>query len=144
MEDGSVTIARPRTVTFPAGFTLAAALNPCPCGSSTTRSAVHLLATQIARYLAKISGRSSTHRLAGGGGRADDGRDRIGRPGESSRNPQARRRRARSARALPPRDVAQREMTTRHLPRVQLDVSSRKLLISRSTGSTSPRAHDRI
>jgi magnesium chelatase family protein len=33
MEDGLVTIARAaRTVAFPARFTLAAALNPCPCG----------------------------------------------------------------------------------------------------------------
>src|SRR5215212_9044822 len=58
MEDGIVTIARAaRTITFPSRFTLAAALNPCPCGffNDDVRECL-CTAHQIARYLAKISG----------------------------------------------------------------------------------------
>ncbi len=58
MEDGHVTIARvARTLTFPSRFTLAAALNPCPCGFfNDGRRACTCVPPQIARYLAKISG----------------------------------------------------------------------------------------
>jgi magnesium chelatase family protein len=58
MEDGHVTIARAaRTVTYPARFTLAAALNPCPCGYfQDTRRECLCTPAQIQRYLAKISG----------------------------------------------------------------------------------------
>jgi magnesium chelatase family protein len=58
MEDGIVTIGRVlRTVTFPSRFTLAAALNPCPCGFFNDARHECICSTiQIARYLAKISG----------------------------------------------------------------------------------------
>jgi magnesium chelatase family protein len=58
MEDGVVTIARTsRTLTFPSRFTLAAALNPCPCGFfNDGRHECSCTPPQIARYLAKISG----------------------------------------------------------------------------------------
>jgi magnesium chelatase family protein len=58
MEDGTVTIARAaRTVTYPARFTLAAALNPCPCGYfNDSRRECICTPQQILRYLAKISG----------------------------------------------------------------------------------------
>ena len=60
MEDGLVTIARAlRTVTYPSRFTLAAALNPCPCGffnDDGARRECVCSPQQIARYLAKISG----------------------------------------------------------------------------------------
>ena len=58
MEDGIVTIARAaRTVTFPSRFTLAAALNPCPCGFfNDARRECICSQMQISRYLAKISG----------------------------------------------------------------------------------------
>lgn len=58
MEDGVVTIARAaRTVTFPCRFTLAAALNPCPCGFfNDDRRDCICSPQQIARYLSKISG----------------------------------------------------------------------------------------
>jgi magnesium chelatase family protein len=58
MEDGIVTIGRvTRTVTFPSRFTLAAALNPCPCGFfNDGRRECVCGAMQIARYLGKISG----------------------------------------------------------------------------------------
>jgi magnesium chelatase family protein len=58
MEEGCVTIARAaRALTFPSRFTLAAALNPCPCGYfNDSRRACTCGGQQIARYLAKISG----------------------------------------------------------------------------------------
>jgi predicted ATPase with chaperone activity len=40
LEDGTVSIARAAmSLTFPARFMLAAAMNPCPCGFSTTAPA---------------------------------------------------------------------------------------------------------
>ncbi len=58
LEDGFVTISRAaRTVTFPSRFTLAAALNPCPCGYfNDGRRSCTCTPLQIARYLSRISG----------------------------------------------------------------------------------------
>jgi magnesium chelatase family protein len=58
LEDGSVSIARAAmSLTFPARFMLAAAMNPCPCGfqNSGTRDC-HCTQPMIQRYLQKISG----------------------------------------------------------------------------------------
>ncbi len=58
LEEGSVTIARAATsVTFPARFMLAAAMNPCPCGffGDSTREC-HCSPPQIQRYVSRISG----------------------------------------------------------------------------------------
>ena len=58
LEDGTVTIARAAlTVSFPARFMLAAAMNPCPCGffGDPTREC-HCSPPQIQRYVSKISG----------------------------------------------------------------------------------------
>jgi magnesium chelatase family protein len=58
LEDGSVTIARAAlSLSFPARFMLAAAMNPCPCGffGDVTREC-HCSPPQIQRYVAKISG----------------------------------------------------------------------------------------
>jgi magnesium chelatase family protein len=58
LEQGRVTIARSSaSVTYPAGFMLIAAMNPCPCGYFSDR--VHPCActpTQIQRYRARVSG----------------------------------------------------------------------------------------
>ncbi len=58
LEDGRVTIARAHvSVTYPANFTLAAAMNPCPCGYFTdTRGECSCTPTQIQRYMSRISG----------------------------------------------------------------------------------------
>jgi magnesium chelatase family protein len=59
LEDGNVTIARAAmSLTFPARFMLAAAMNPCPCGY---HGSAHLRQCQcggpvIQRYVSKISG----------------------------------------------------------------------------------------
>jgi magnesium chelatase family protein len=58
LEDSSVTIARANmTLSFPAGFMLVAAMNPCPCGfyGDTTREC-RCTPAIIQRYLGKISG----------------------------------------------------------------------------------------
>lgn len=58
MEDGKVTISRAAfSLTYPANFMLAAAMNPCPCGyySDPSRNCTCVPAV-VQRYLAKISG----------------------------------------------------------------------------------------
>jgi magnesium chelatase family protein len=58
LEDRSVTISRAAmSLTFPAAFMLAAAMNPCPCGYFNDRSReCHCTPPLIQRYVAKISG----------------------------------------------------------------------------------------
>jgi magnesium chelatase family protein len=58
LEDGRVTIARAHvSVTYPASFTLAAAMNPCPCGHFTdTRGECSCTPPEIQRYMSRISG----------------------------------------------------------------------------------------
>ncbi len=58
VEDGSVTIGRAKvTLTYPARFMLAAAMNPCPCGYFTDPyHECRCTPQQIQRYHAKISG----------------------------------------------------------------------------------------
>jgi magnesium chelatase family protein len=58
LEDGNVCIARATmSLTFPARFMMAAAMNPCPCGywGDRTREC-HCTETLIQRYVSKISG----------------------------------------------------------------------------------------
>lgn len=58
LEDAQVTIARAAmTLTFPARFMLAAAMNPCPCGFvSDPKHDCTCTAQQIQRYTARVSG----------------------------------------------------------------------------------------
>src|SRR6201987_4779336 len=58
LEDGTVCIARASmSLTFPARFMLAAAMNPCPCGFFNDRSReCHCSQPMIQRYISKISG----------------------------------------------------------------------------------------
>jgi magnesium chelatase family protein len=58
LEHGKVTIARSSaSVTYPAGFMLVAAMNPCPCGYFSDRSRPCVCTpTQIQRYRARVSG----------------------------------------------------------------------------------------
>jgi magnesium chelatase family protein len=58
LEDGTVSIARASmSLTFPARFMLAAAMNPCPCGFFNDSSReCHCTQPMIQRYVSKISG----------------------------------------------------------------------------------------
>jgi magnesium chelatase family protein len=58
LEDGDVTIARSQiSLTYPSNFTLAAAMNPCPCGFATDPTKQCTCTTpQIQKYLSRISG----------------------------------------------------------------------------------------
>jgi magnesium chelatase family protein len=58
MEDGDVTISRAAiSLTYPANFMLAAAMNPCPCGYHTDPlRECRCTPEQIARYLSRVSG----------------------------------------------------------------------------------------
>ncbi len=58
LEDGCVTVSRAQgSVTFPARFTLLAALNPCPCGFLTDQDqACTCSPLQISKYRKRLSG----------------------------------------------------------------------------------------
>ena len=58
LEDHTVTIARASmSLSFPARFMLAAAMNPCPCGFHNDRTReCHCTPPMIQRYISKISG----------------------------------------------------------------------------------------
>ena len=57
LEDGVVTLSRAAArLTFPARFTLVAAMNPCPCGHLGGVRPCHCSPALIDRYLARISG----------------------------------------------------------------------------------------
>jgi magnesium chelatase family protein len=61
LENGQITISRAaRQASFPAGFQLLAAMNPCPCGwlgaPAASGHACRCTAEQITRYQAKLSG----------------------------------------------------------------------------------------
>ena len=58
LEDGQVTIARVSTsLTYPARFTLVAAMNPCPCGYfGDSQHECTCTPPQIQRYMARVSG----------------------------------------------------------------------------------------
>jgi magnesium chelatase family protein len=58
LEDGRVSIARASmSLTFPARFMLASAMNPCPCGyHGSTQRDCHCTHAMIQRYVSKISG----------------------------------------------------------------------------------------
>jgi magnesium chelatase family protein len=58
MEEGRVTLVRVHgSATFPAGFVLVAAMNPCPCGFlGDTRRACRCTPTRIRQYRGRVSG----------------------------------------------------------------------------------------
>jgi magnesium chelatase family protein len=152
MEEGVVTISRAAgTMTFPARFVLAAALNPCPCGFfNDSRRACLCTPLQISRYLAKISGplldRIDLHVEV-----AALSTDEISAT-DAAEPSAAIRERVEAARQIQ-RERFRRtgircnaEMATRHMRRAcELDGPSRRLLIAAIDRlALSARAHDRI
>jgi magnesium chelatase family protein len=148
MEDGLVTIARAaRTVTFPARFTLAAALNPCPCGFfNDARRECICSPMQIQRYLAKISG-PLLDRIDLQVEVAALTSDEITsvEPGEPSASIRERVEAARQIQRERFRKC-NAEMSSRQLRRYcELDPPSRRLLVSAIERlGLSARAHDRV
>ena len=152
VEDGFVTIARAnRTVSFPAQFVMACALNPCPCGHfNDVRRECLCTSTQIARYLSKISG-PLLDRIDLQVEVAALSSDEVSslEPGEPS---PAIRDRVEAAREIQrdrfrgARVTCNAEMTTRHLRKYcELSAPSRHLLTQAIDRlSLSARAHDRI
>lgn len=149
IEDGLVTITRAmRTVTYPSRFTLAAALNPCPCGffNDQGRRECVCSPTQISRYLAKISGPllDRIDLQVEVGALTNDEISSM-EPGESSDNIRAR---VESARHIQRErfNTCNADMTPRQMRRYcELDASSKRLLISAIDRlGLSARAHDRI
>jgi magnesium chelatase family protein len=152
IEDGMVTIARAaRTVAYPARFTLAAALNPCPCGYfNHGRRECICTSHEIVRYLAKISG-PLLDRIDLQVEVAALTTDEITSI-EAAESSASIRERVELARQIQ-RDRFRRssiqcnaEMTTRHLRRAsELDASSHRLHVSAIERlGLSARAHDRI
>jgi magnesium chelatase family protein len=153
MEDGMVTIARAmRTVNYPSRFTLAAALNPCPCGffNDGGRRECVCSPIQVSRYLAKISGplldridlQVEVRAL-----KSEEIASFV--PGESSASIRDRVEAARAVQRERFRRASiqcNAEMTSRLMRRhCELDVSSRRLLTQAIDRlGLSARAHDRI
>jgi len=152
MEDGLVTIARAaRTVTFPSRFTLACALNPCPCGFfNDTRRECTCSDHQIARYLAKISGPLLDRIDLQVEVAALKGEEIASlEPSETSASIRERVEAARHVQRERFRRAhiqCNAEMTSRHMRRAcELDPPSRRLLLQAIDRlSLSARAHDRI
>jgi len=152
VEDGIVTIARAnRTVSFPAQFVMACALNPCPCGHfNDVRRECLCTSSQIGRYLSKISG-PLLDRIDLQVEVAALTTDEVTslEPGEPS---SAIRDRVENARAVQrdrfrgARVACNSEMTTRHLRKYcELSTASRTLLTQAIDRlGLSARAHDRI
>jgi len=152
LEDGVVTIARAAmTLSFPALFMLAAAMNPCPCGffNDPTREC-HCTPAMIQRYVSKISGplldRIDIHMDVP----AVKYRELRGEESaESSADIRARVERARGVQLERFRKdgvYANAQMSTRLIRRhCAIDEASEKLLEAAMTRmGLSARAHDRI
>ena len=152
MEDGVVTITRAaRTLTFPARFTLAAALNPCPCGFyNDPRRGCSCTPLQIARYLAKISGplldRIDLQVEVAALSTGDIASVQAGEPSAAIRERVEAARQIQHERFHRAAILCNAEMGTRHLRRwCELDEASKRLLVHAIDRlGLSARAHDRI
>ena len=164
LEDGQVTISRAAmSLTFPASFMLAAAMNPCPCGfwNDPTREC-RCTPLQIGRYVGRISGplmdRIDIHTdvpavrfkdLAGGNTSAVNDTDKAGANVEGSdairdRVIEARERQARRLEGSPA--FANAGMTSRQLREFcRIDAAGERMLESAMLRlGLSARAYDRI
>jgi magnesium chelatase family protein len=155
LEDGNVTIARAAmSLTFPARFMLAAAMNPCPCGyHGSGQRQCQCGAPMIQRYVSKISGplmdRIDIHidvpavnykELRGGESRSESSaqiRERVVRAREVQLNRFA---------AAGERNYSNAQMSSRQI-RTYCDLGSdseRMLERAMQQQGLSARAHDRI
>jgi len=152
MEDGVVTLARAsRSVTFPSRLTLAAALNPCPCGYfNHGRRECLCTQQQIARYLARISGPLLDRiDLQVEVAALTPDEITLTEPAEASSSIRERVEAARAVQRERFRRTSIRcnaEMSSRHMRRFcELDPASRRLLLAAIDHlGLSARAYDRI
>ncbi len=155
LEDATVSIARAAmSLTFPARFMLAAAMNPCPCGYFGDRTReCHCTTAMIQRYVSKISGplldRIDIHidvpavnykELRGPDGNAESSariRDRVIHARQIQLNRFA---------AAGEKIYANAQMSTRHIRTYcELDAESERMLErAMQQQGLSARAHDRI
>lgn len=154
LEDKRVTISRAAmSLTFPASFMLAAAMNPCPCGfwNDPTREC-RCTPLQIQRYVGRISGplldRIDIH-VDVPAVRFKELSNESAPAGESSEEIRARVNAARErqlARLAGEGIFSNAQMTPRHLRRFcRLDADSERMLESAMTRlGLSARAYDRI
>jgi magnesium chelatase family protein len=165
LEDGTVTIARAAmSLSFPARFMLAAAMNPCPCGYFNDKSRECMCTPpMIQRYVSKVSGplldRIDIHievpavqykELRGGaaaeGSAEIRGRVLAARERQRERFAQAAARTTGSAKAASRPIFANAQMTTQQI-RAHCELSSdaeRLLERAMQQQGLSARAHDRI
>lgn len=165
LEDGVVTIARASmSLSFPARFMLAAAMNPCPCGYFNDKSRECMCTPpMIQRYVSKVSGplldRIDIHIEVPAvqykelrGGSAAEGSDEIrarvlaARERQRARFTESRERTRGSAKAASRAVYANAQMGTQQI-RVHCELSSeaeRLLERAMQQQGLSARAHDRI
>lgn len=121
LEDGEVTIARAQAAfTYPAGFMLVAAMNPCPCGFFNDHLRQCSCTPQIiARYLQRISGplidRIDIHVEVPRLKQDELMRKTPGEPSASIRDRVRRAREIQNARYANSRIFCNAQMSTRHM-----------------------------
>jgi len=165
LEDGTVTIARAAmSLSFPARFMLAAAMNPCPCGYFNDKSRECMCTPpMIQRYVSKVSGplldRIDIHievpavqykELRGGtaaeGSEEIRGRVLAARELQHARFSQASERSKGSAKGVSRQIFSNSQMNTQQI-RIYCELSSdaeRLLERAMQQQGLSARAHDRI
>ena len=152
LEDGEVTISRAlTTITYPAGFLLTSALNPCPCGfRGDSRRECHCTPPQVERYMSKISGplldRIDLHIEVPAVPYKELSYQRSGRTSAEMREEVLAARARQRQRFAPDERMTNGRMTSRLLKRhCQLDGRCRALLETAMTElGLSARAHDKI
>jgi magnesium chelatase family protein len=152
LEDGQVTISRAATsLTFPARFMLAAAMNPCPCGffGDSTRECT-CTPTMIQRYVSRISGplldRIDIHIDVPAVKYSDLANKAPGEPSDAIRQRVTAARRIQQSRFRGEKVYSNAQMTPRLIRRhCEIDEESRRHLEHAMTKlGLSARAYDRI
>lgn len=153
LEEGAVTIARAAiSVTFPARFMLAAAMNPCPCGffGDPTREC-HCSPPMIQRYVAKISGplldRIDIHIEVPAVKYKELRDDKLGENSSDIRERAQRARTIQQQRFAGDRNIYANSQMTPKLLRQHCainDVAEKQLEVAITRMGLSARAHDRI
>jgi len=153
LEDGRVTISRAAmSLSYPARFMLAAALNPCPCGFYTDkRHQCTCKEEQIRKYMAKISGplfdRIDIHTEVPALTYEELARKTPGRDSASMREEVKSARAAQTKRFAAHKNIfCNAHMESRHIRQFcELDEASRQLLkMAIEKLGLSARAYDRI